>query len=267
MSTYRFTEADRDARGFIRVTPPAPAPDPEPRSLADLLPPIAPAAAPVAPPPPAIPVRAQLAAGVVAALAVIFVAFYAFGRSEEVAPAATPAAVRASAAPSAASAAMPPTAAASVEQPTPRPSQSTLARTVGAFAAPEGQYLGIIEAGRSYRAVGRLGDAWTQIDAQGSGKVWIKASELAPDAALPDLATPTPRPLPTSPPAPAYQAPPPPPPPPTHCVTVGAAGSQPATACGYEDPAALEAQAKAQYIAQNKLVIAIVGTPSPQPIP
>lgn len=57
-----------------------------------------------------------------------------------------------------------------------------------AYAAPDGTVLGPIEAGREYTPTARLGDAWTLITAANSGPVWVRASELAPLATLPDLA-------------------------------------------------------------------------------
>jgi hypothetical protein len=54
-----------------------------------------------------------------------------------------------------------------------------------AYASPGGIVLGAIEAGRPYRLLARYGADWLQIDADGSGQVWVKAPTLL---GLPDVA-------------------------------------------------------------------------------
>jgi hypothetical protein len=132
---------------------------------------------------------------------------------------------------------------------------------VAAFAAPDGAYLGIIESGRVYTPTARLGLDWTQIDAAGSGRVWVAARELAPTAGLPDLATPTPRPVPTAPPAPIVIEQPPAPAP-TRCASVRGAGVS-AQACGAESDDALESTARAAWDRQWGGSRATVATMTP----
>jgi hypothetical protein len=181
MTSVQYTEADRDTRGFIRTQP-------EPRTLADLLPSSTPTAAPVQPAPVA--TRAQIAGCVAAGIVALFAVLYMVQRVPATQPANTPAAAptNAPAATSAAIASNPPAA-------SPLP-VGGLQRAVVAYAAPDGAVIGPIEAGRAYTPTARLGLEWTQIDATGSGKVWIAARELQPDPALADLTPPTPIPQP-----------------------------------------------------------------------
>jgi len=104
-----------------------------------------------------------------------------------------------------------PLAPATIATPTPRPipptpepaatvaaldPRPTLRLPTMAYAAPDGDPLGGLEAGRPYIAVARWGIEWTQIDAEGAGRVWVR-DELQPGAPLPDLRpTATPRPAP-----------------------------------------------------------------------
>lgn len=212
--TYRPLTANKQV-DLDQVAPPAtPAAD---RSLADLLP-----SAPATPAQPApVATRAQLAGAVVACIAVLLTALY-MTRSV---PSAPPAAVPGTAPAAAPTAMSVPEAAAVAPQSAALPILA-LTRPVGAFAAPDGAYLGTIEAGRAYTPTARLGLAWTQIEAAGSGRVWIAARELQPDLSLADLAPPTP--VPTSVPAPApaqrvvvYE---PAAPAPTQCATVSGGG-------------------------------------------
>jgi len=65
-----------------------------------------------------------------------------------------------------------------------------LPRASVAYAAPGGAVLGALEPGRGYRPVARYGANWVQIDAEGSGLVWIDAGAagVPVSASLPDLA-------------------------------------------------------------------------------
>lgn len=70
-------------------------------------------------------------------------------------------------------------------------SASLLPRAVVAYASPDGSVIGAVEAGRHYGFLARSGDGWLQLAIDGSGAVWVRASDLigAPDLA--DVATPT----------------------------------------------------------------------------
>lgn len=74
-----------------------------------------------------------------------------------------------------------------------------------AYDAPGGRVLGGVEAGRVFTPTARYGAGWVQVEAVGSGRVWLPASDPAlgtPDlSTLRDLTPPTP--IPTS--APVYQ--------------------------------------------------------------
>jgi hypothetical protein len=212
----------------------APAAEPEPA-----------AAAPVATPPrPRASSRAQVAGAIVAGLIVLLATVF-IGQSIPTPAPAVPAAAL-TAAPARPSA--PPVSPAAPQSPA--PAAATLPRPVGAFAAPDGAYLGIVEAGRAYTPTGRLGIEWTQILAAGSGRVWVKAAELAPAAELPDLATPTARPLPTAPPAPQVIVKEvPAAPQPTQCATVSGGGAV-VQRCGSASIEQLEADARAAWRAQ-----------------
>jgi hypothetical protein len=256
MGSMQFTDADRDTRGFIRITPPAPPVEPPAeRSLADLLPPTPGTGPAAAPRVLALPPRAQLAGGALIVVVGLLVLYALFGRGGEAIPATSPQSrPTAPPVPATAPAAGVATPAATIAPtPAPTPAAAPLARlerAVAAFAAPDGAYLGVIEAGRPYTPLARLGDAWTQIDAEESGRVWIRAAELAPDAALPDLATPTPRPVPTSPPAPRVivrevLAPPAP----TQCAEVSGGGVS-VQRCGAASLEQLDAEAKAEWRAK-----------------
>ena len=241
MATFRPLTPDHKV-DLQHVAPPAaPAAD---RSLADLLPAPAPSATPARPA--AVATRAQIAGGVVACIAVLLAVLF-MARNVPSAPAAAIPAPAPAAAPTAPSHGQ----SAAVLPQSSAPALATLDRPVGAFAAPDGAYLGTIEAGRAYTPTARLGTSWTQIDADGSGRVWIAARELAPDARLADLAPPTP--LPTSPPPPPPAAPAvvyqEAPPAPTQCATVSGGGVS-AQRCGADSYDALQAAAQAAWDAQ-----------------
>jgi len=85
----------------------------------------------------------------------------------------------------------------------------TLARAVVAYDAPEGRVIGAIDRGHAYRVVARYGADWLHADVTGSGRVWLRATDVFDlPADLADLAPP---------PAPIveYQVVHQPPPPPT----------------------------------------------------
>jgi hypothetical protein len=72
-----------------------------------------------------------------------------------------------------------------IATPSPAPAQqvaaalpNTLRAAVVAFDAPDGNVLGAIEAGRAYQLLARWGADWLQADVQGSGVVWLRASEV-----------------------------------------------------------------------------------------
>lgn len=70
-----------------------------------------------------------------------------------------------------------------------------LPRAVVAYNKPDGEPLGALDAGRSYRPLARSGNTWLLLDVEHSGAVWVSADALtgASDR-LPDLATPEPQP-------------------------------------------------------------------------
>jgi hypothetical protein len=73
------------------------------------------------------------------------------------------------------------------------PSRTGLPRAVVAYDAPDGRALGAIDAGRPYTPTVRSGLDWLQIDAAGSGLVWVRIADLFDGlASLPDVATPIP---------------------------------------------------------------------------
>lgn len=89
------------------------------------------------------------------------------------------------------------TAAPAALLPTPIPhSPSPEAAMLPAFAAPNGARLGEIEATRDITPTAHYGDEWIQADVQGSGRIWLRASDWPALAIVgPDLA---PRPTPTA---------------------------------------------------------------------
>lgn len=249
MASIQFTDADRDDQGFVQV----PARNPEPRSLADLLPAVA-----------ALdndqtikrspPTKAEWVSMIVTGL--LFVGLFAWlwrsGVDPRPAPQPRPAAMQASGD----SAAKP--------SPLPATPPAVAGRLLIAFASPDGVILGAIESTRAITPTAHYGDTWIQADVAGSGLVWLRASD-APDLALtgPDLA---PRRPVAAAPAVAPQAPAAPttpPPPPTQCAEVGIPGKM-VSSCGYEDLGTLEAQAKQKWIDTYGGNVGTVSTPSPQ---
>jgi hypothetical protein len=242
MASIQFTDADRDDQGFVKV----PARNPEPRSLADLLPAVA------APPDQTIKrspaTKTELASMIVMGL--LFVGLFAWlWRSGDVprpAPQPRPAATQASG------------EGAAKPSPIPATPFAAAGRLLIAFASPDGVILGAIESTRAITPTAHYGDTWIQADVQGSGLVWLRASD-APDLAVtgPNLA---PR-RPVA--APLIPAATDPPPPPTQCAEVGIPGKM-VSSCGYDDLATLEAQAKQQWISTYGGNVGTVSTPSPQ---
>jgi hypothetical protein len=78
--------------------------------------------------------------------------------------------------------------------PTTGTNELVLAHAVVAYAAPAGDVLGALEAGRPYRLIARSGVDWRQILAGSAGAVWVRTVDLpeGADISVPDLATPTP---------------------------------------------------------------------------
>lgn len=193
---------------------------------------------------PVIPGRVQLAIAGGAGLLLVFALSFVIGARETTTPAASPPALA-------------PSASASPPSPSPVPA----APQIVAFAAPDGDVLGPIDARQAYHFVGRYGAAWLQSDVPGSGKVWVRRADLRLDqddlaviAKLPDLAPP-PTPLPPPPPTPI-------PLPPTQCAIVQV-GTASASACGLAGLDALEATARAQLMADQHLQRVAVTTATP----
>lgn len=59
-----------------------------------------------------------------------------------------------------------------------------LPRAVVAFAAPDGAVLGPVEAGRAFTFISAI-DGWLFLDIEGSGRVWVRASDLSGTPFLP----------------------------------------------------------------------------------
>jgi len=237
-TSIRFSEADRDERGFVKVPPAT-----EPRSLADLLPTPQSIQANAQQRPAS---RAEQALLLIVALIVIAIAAWRFGVGGEVAPQSRPAAPAA-------------TQTRGDVTLTPSPPPAVL---LPAYSAPDVP-LGPIESTRAITPTAHFGDDWIQAIVSGSGKVWLRAADW-PSLAIvgPDLA-PRPTPIPAAAPAAPFvpEATPPPPPPP--CARAGVAGKM-VEVCDYAELSALEAQAKAKWIEQYGGNVGIVGTPSPQ---
>jgi hypothetical protein len=229
MATIRFTDADRDDQGFVKV--------PEPRSLADLLPSASAPATPAR--------RPMTRAEQIALIAVALVAAGGLIWSWRAAPAAAPPRPAATVQTSGESAPKP--------SPPPATAPATAGRLLIAFAAPDGQPLGAIESTRPLTPTAHYGEGWIQADVRGSGLVWLRRSD-SPDLAIvgPDLA---PKPTATPAPVPPTATPEPRPP----CLTAGPSG-QVVTVCGWGD---LDAAAQAKWLATYGGNVGTVITPSP----
>lgn len=239
MASIRFTDQDRDDRGFVTV--------PEPRSLADLLP--TPASiqadaqrAPRRPMP-----RATLATQIGIGLALVAAVAYLY-ISGDVRPAAPPR--------------VPATVAAatqiggdSVLAPSPLPATVPAAKTVAGYWSPDGVSAGELDPTKITRVVDVRG-AWARIEMDGGGLVWT-STQVIPHALLAAYTPPTALPIPTRVPIVATDPPPPP------CAEAGIAGKM-VEVCDYADLSDLEARAKAKWIEQYGGNVGIVVTPSPQ---
>lgn len=224
MTTIRFDESDRDRHGFIRLSPPDDAPDAAP----DESPP------PPAPPPrtarPAAPARTArpplsprlryqltMALSGVAGLLLILLTMR-LSSPRAIAPAV-------------------PTAA-PVALALPAPTAPPVAM-LPAYGAPDGVRLGEIEATRLITPVAHLGADWIFATVQGSGTIWLRASDFPQLAIIgKDLAQPTPLP---------YVAPTPAPQPP--CASAGV-GNQRVTVCEWLTDGELTAAAAAKWAAK-----------------
>jgi len=233
-TTLRFTDDDRDDQGFVKV--PSPPRNPEPRSLADLLP-----ATDVQRPTTIRPLTRQdvISAAVVVPL-LLAALLYISSSSTPTAPVTPP---RAPTAPAATSA--------------PVPTAPPIVAMLPAFAAPDGAQLGAIEATRAITPTAHYGSAWIQADVAGSGRIWLRASDW-PQLAIvgPDLA-----PRPTRAPAVVIATATPEPQPP--CLTAGT-GAQMVTVCDWLESDELRVAAAAKWVATYGGSIGKVATPSPQ---
>lgn len=235
MSAIQFTDADRDERGFVKAHQ-------EPRSLADLLPQVAPVAAPAS----RKPTNIEQALIGVALLIVFALAVWRVSFSEDAAPASLPRI------PTAVPVATQ-TRGDAVLPPSPIP-----ARMLPAYSAP-GVPLGQIEATRAITPVAHFGADWIAYR-DGSGLVWLRASDW-PRLAItgPDLAPqPTPEVAVVVPEAAAAL------PEPTQCAEVAVAGKE-SRSCGTEDLSMLQERARQLWVAAYGGNTGIVATPSPQP--
>lgn len=151
----------------------------------------------------------------------------------------------------------------SIAAPSPLPATApaVAGRLLIAFAAPDGQPLGAIEATRAITPTAHYGAGWIQANVSGSGLVWLRAAD-APELAIvgPDL---SPRPTLAPAAAPAQPAATDPPPTaPTQCATAGIVGKM-VSSCGYDDLSVLQEQAKAKWIAAYGGNVGTVTTPTP----
>jgi hypothetical protein len=236
MATLRFTDDDRDENGFVKV--PAPA---EPRSLADLLPTPQSIQADARAKPKA---RHLMIVGPLAVLAIVLAVWSdSSGDRPAIAP------------PRPAPAAQPTGEATVTPSPIPAAIPAAAGRLLIAFAAPDGQPLGAIESTRAITPTAHYGDGWIQADVEGSGLVWLRASD-APELAIvgPDLA---PRPTATARP---YVRPTDPPQPP--CLTAGT-GTQVVTVCDWLEADQLSAAAAAKWVATYGGNLGTVDHPTP----
>lgn len=107
-----------------------------------------------------------------------------------------------------------PTIAPSTVSTTPVPAIAVAAPTIGraivAYAAPDGAVMGAIAPDRAITVTGTFGSDWMQIEAAGSGRVWVHTVDVpsglldpAALAQLPNLAPPTATVAPTAVPVPA----------------------------------------------------------------
>jgi hypothetical protein len=240
MATVRFTDDDRDSRGFIRLSQP-----PE-----DTTPVVAPSVAspPIRRAAPAPDKRVAVPRGLIVLASGGLIGLLLIATT-----------IRFGAVPGRISPRLP-ASTATVQSSTPAPVAAATAAAPGvamadAYAAPNGARLGAIEATRAITPTAHYGGDWIQADVQGSGVIWLKASDWPALAIVgPDLA---PRPTATARP---YVSPTPEPQPP--CLTAGT-GAQVVTVCDWLTPEQLNAAAAAKWIATYGGNAGIVTTPTP----
>jgi hypothetical protein len=245
-TTLRFTDADRDSDGKILTLDQLllssraaiAAPQAERDDLADLLPPVAAPADQTIQRRPL--TKAELAT--IAALGLLLVGLLAYlwasAPALPAAPPSRPAATR--------------TSGGSAALPSPLPAAPPAMRH--AYSAPDVP-LGMIESTRAITPTAHYGAGWIQADVQGSGRIWLRASDW-PELAIVGLDL-TPRKATAAPAVVAPLATPEPQPP---CLTAGT-GAQVVTVCDWGD---LEAEAKAKWIATYGGNAGVVTTPTPQ---
>ena len=184
-STMRFTDADRDERGFIRTRPLAellpelPEPAAQPVEPAE-----APAEAPAAPRArwPQLPGTRQqqlTALGIAGGLALALGLIVAIGALAPAGPRIAPPA--------------PPTVPAT---PPPSPAPPTAIPAIAAFWAPGGDRAPDLAASTPFTPTARYGDTWVSVEVPGGGQVWIGRGDAGARGArldaLPDLSAPSP---------------------------------------------------------------------------
>ncbi len=265
MASIQFTEADRDAQGFVTV--PARTPQAgqarEPRSLADLLPPVS------APPDQTIrrspPTKAELASMIV--LFVLLIGLLAYLWRVPATSPAIPATAPAAAQKSGDGAVLP------SPLPATPPARAALA-LIGYFDYASPSTAAAITAAQIERVIGRADGDWRLVQA-GDARLWMQARDIPAtvpaDDPLPDLAPHKPPQAPAAAPqapaaapqAPAAAEPPPPPPAPTLCAEAGVPGKR-VSSCGAGDLSVLEEQAQAEWLATYGGNIGTVGHPTPQ---
>lgn len=232
MASIQFTEADRDERGFVKVPPPA-----EPRLLADLLPSAASAKAPAHPP---LSRQELISALVIVPLLLGALLYVSSGRTS------APGAIMPTPAPAAPTSAPAPTA----------PPVTMLP----AYGAPFESSFAQIEATRAITPTAHYGDGWIQADVQGSGLIWLRASDFPALAIVgPDHA-----PRPAAEIAPVYAQAPAPEPEPPQCAEAGIPGKM-VRVCGTDGLAALEQRAQAEWLAQYGGNLGALDSPTPMP--
>lgn len=155
----------------------------------------------------------------------------------------------------------------------PAAAQATLPAAMVAYDRPGGAPLGALEPGRSYRVLGRSGQAWLWVDVGTPGApnpVWVAAFDAQIATAIQDFATPTPQPAATPVPyvAPAYAPLPDPayvapaPVPQATCKAVVLDGSPIGQACG-TSAEQLQATAAALLSTPRGAVLVQVATATP----
>jgi len=246
MATIRFTDDDRDSRGFIRLSPPLEEATPAPE---DAAPPPMRRAAPAPAPAARVPMPRSLISLIGGGLIglVLIGLTIRFGAVPQ--PIMPPrAATVPSAAPAAAARAPIP------QRPTPGVAM------LPAYGAPNEAPRWQIEATRVITPLAHFGSDWIQADVAGSGVIWLRAADwpqlgmVGADLAVRPTAPPIP------PEVPMVATPPPPPPP---CAQTGIPGKM-VEVCDDADLSVLQEQAKAKWIETYGGNAGVVITPSPQ---